>query len=86
MIFNGDFPRRSVVKLYGEGGVTLGCGANSAVLLLCQTLLNIRLLTEALSTHWTGLGTGHMAFSAITKLWSYDTLACQNISYTGEKQ
>lgn len=28
MVFNGDFPRRSIVKLYGEGGVTLSWGAD----------------------------------------------------------
>lgn len=37
MVFNGDLPWRRVVKLYGEGGVTLGCGADVAVLLLCQS-------------------------------------------------
>lgn len=37
MVFNCDFPWRSVVKLYGEGGVTLSCGKDIAVLLLCQS-------------------------------------------------
>lgn len=37
MVFNGDLPWRRVVKLYGEGGVTLGCGADVAVLLKCQS-------------------------------------------------
>lgn len=32
MVFNGDFPRGSVVKLDGEGGMTLSCGADNAVL------------------------------------------------------
>lgn len=32
MVFNGDFPRRSIVKLDGEGGMTLSCGADNAVL------------------------------------------------------
>lgn len=36
MIFDGDFPWRGVVKLYGERGVTLSCGEDIAVLLLCH--------------------------------------------------
>lgn len=36
MVFDGDFPGRRVVELYGEGGVTLSCEADMAVL-PCQS-------------------------------------------------
>lgn len=43
VVFDGDFPRRSVVKLYGEGGVTLSCGADLQVSLCRHAAFRLNL-------------------------------------------
>lgn len=55
MVFNGDFPRGSIVKLDGEGGMTLSCGADNAVLQCLSVAISQLLISwiqvKAIQTH-----------------------------------